>query len=66
MLIIQSLKLDSKILARLRDSYPRIDSPTPAQEALLLALDGEKDIFLRDAMGRGKYVIGSRYFVWVD
>jgi hypothetical protein len=57
MLITQSLKLNSRVLARLRESYPRIDSPTPAQEALLLALDGEKDLFLRDAMGRGKYVI---------
>ena len=66
MLIIQSLKLNSKALARLRESYPRIDSPTLAQEALLLALDGEKDIFLRDAMGRGKYVIDIRLVRWTD
>jgi hypothetical protein len=38
----------------LRSAYPRIEAPTPAQEALLKALDGDKDIFLKDRMGRGK------------
>jgi len=46
--------IDGAQTTRLRDAYPHIESPTLAQEALLKALDGNKDIFLRDKMGRGK------------
>lgn len=46
-------------MASLKGAYPHIEIPTPAQEALLKALDSPKDIFLRDRMGHGKYVTYS-------
>jgi hypothetical protein len=46
--------IDDSHVASLRNAYPHIQTPTPAQEALLKALDSPKDIFLRDRMGRGK------------
>lgn len=48
--------IDASHVNSLRDAYPHIEIPTPAQEALLKALESPKDIFLRDRMGRGKYV----------
>jgi hypothetical protein len=52
---VQNL-IDGSHVSSLRDAYPHIENPTPAQVALLKALDSPKDIFLRDRMGRGKYV----------
>jgi hypothetical protein len=48
--------IDASHITSLRNAYPHIETPTPAQEALLKALDSPKDIFLRDRMGRGKYI----------
>ena len=48
--------IDGSHVSSLRNAYPHVETPTPAQEALLKALDSPKDIFLRDRMGRGKYV----------
>jgi hypothetical protein len=48
--------INASHITSLRNAYPHIETPTLAQEALLKALDSPKDIFLRDRMGRGKYV----------
>lgn len=57
-MLLQALGVADSIVDRLRENYPHIDRPTPAQQALLLTLlrQGKQDVFLRDYMGRGKCV----------